>query len=142
VDTFIPIGGGPDGKSPVFVPKGTMVSYSLYTMHRLKRFYGENAEEFKPERWETLRPGWEYLPFNGGPRICLGRKFPFASRIYSSVLTHSVSEQFAITEASYATIRLVQEFKAIENRDDSPWMENLTLTCTTKNGTKVALTPA
>ena len=52
-----------------------MVSYSVNAMHRLKRFYGEDGEEFKPERWETLRPGWEYLPFNGGPRICLGRTF-------------------------------------------------------------------
>lgn len=43
-------------------------------MHRRKDFYGEDSDEFKPERWETLRPGWEYLPFNGGPRICIGRK--------------------------------------------------------------------
>ena len=49
------------------------MEWSLYTMHRRKDFYGEDAEEFKPERWETLRPGWEYLPFNGGPRICIGR---------------------------------------------------------------------
>ena len=43
-------------------------------MHRRKDYYGEDADEFKPERWEKLRPGWEYLPFNGGPRICLGRE--------------------------------------------------------------------
>lgn len=52
-----------------------MVSYSTYTIHRRKDLYGEDADEFKPERWEKLRPGWEYLPFNGGPRICLGREF-------------------------------------------------------------------
>ena len=34
-------------------------------MHRREDFYGPDALEFKPERWETLRPGWEYLPFNG-----------------------------------------------------------------------------
>jgi hypothetical protein len=47
-------------------------------MHRRKDYYGEDAEEFKPERWldnaETgqkgLRPGWEYLPFNGGASKC------------------------------------------------------------------------
>jgi len=142
VDTFIPLGGGPDGKSPVFVPKGTMVSYSVSAMHRLKRFYGEDAEEFRPERWETLRPGWEYLPFNGGPRICLGREFHLHQNIVCSELTGWVSEQFALTEASYATIRLMQEFRAIENRDPSSWAEALTLTCTSKNGTKVSLTPA
>jgi cytochrome P450 len=46
-------------------------------MHRRKDIYGEDANEFRPERWETLRPGWEFLPFNGGPRICIGREFFF-----------------------------------------------------------------
>ena len=73
VDTVLPKGGGDDGQSPLFVPKGQAVQWSLYSMHRRKDFYGDDAEEFKPERWETLRPGWEYLPFNGGPRICIGR---------------------------------------------------------------------
>ena len=80
VDTTIPLGGGPNGTSPVFVPKGTVVTWSVYAMHRRKDYYGPDAEEFKPERWlgeKSLRPGWEYLPFNGGPRICLGREcFP------------------------------------------------------------------
>ena len=73
-DTVLPRGGGPDGKSPLFVPKKRDVLFSTYAMHRSKELYGEDAEEFKPERWEQLRPGWEYLPFNGGPRICLGRE--------------------------------------------------------------------
>lgn len=76
-DTYIPVGGGKDGKSPVFIPKGSSVSWSLYTMHRRKDFYGPDAEEFKPERWlgeKGLRPGWEFLPFNGGPRVCIGRE--------------------------------------------------------------------
>ena len=79
VDTVLPVGGGEDGKSPVFVAKGQIVHWSLYTMHRRKDLYGEDAEDFKPERWldqgekKGLRVGWEYLPFNGGPRICIGR---------------------------------------------------------------------
>lgn len=50
-------------------------------MHRRKDLYGEDAELFKPERWldqedrKGLRVGWEFLPFNGGPRICIGRTF-------------------------------------------------------------------
>ena len=76
-DTTLPLGGGKDGKSPVFVPKGTVVNWSVYTMHRRKDFFGSDSEEFRPERWlgeKALRPGWEYLPFNGGARICLGRE--------------------------------------------------------------------
>lgn len=71
-DTVLPLGGGPDEKSPILVPKGTPVGYSVWSMHRRKDFYGEDALQYKPERWEKLRPGWEYLPFNGGPRICIG----------------------------------------------------------------------
>ncbi|KAK5008463.1 hypothetical protein LTR28_003935 [Elasticomyces elasticus] len=125
-DTILPLGGGPDGFSPVFCPKGQVVVWSLYTMHRRNDFYGEDAEEFRPERWlgeNGLRVGWEYLPFNGGPRVCLG-------------------QQLALTEASYATIRLMQEFQAIESRDpEDRWIEKLTLTCVGLNGAKVALTP-
>jgi cytochrome P450 len=73
-DTTLPRGGGEDGSSPIFVPKGRIVDYSVHVMHRLKELWGEDADEFKPERWQGRRPGWEYLPFNGGPRICLGRK--------------------------------------------------------------------
>ena len=79
-DTIVPVGGGEDGLSPFFVPKGMLVGWDVYTMHRRKDLFGEDAEIFRPERWldvngrKGLRPGWEYLPFNGGPRICLGRK--------------------------------------------------------------------
>ena len=122
-DTVLPLGGGPSGQAPLFVPKGTMVGYSPYTMHRRKDLYGPDADEYKPERWENLRPGWEYLPFNGGPRICLG-------------------QQYALTEAGYVTVRLVQEFAKMESRDPGPWEEGLTLTCCSLNGTRVGLTPA
>ena len=120
---MLPLGGGSDGKSPVHVEKGTLVLYNIYVMHRRKDLYGPDAEEFRPERWETLRPGWEYLPFNGGPRICPG-------------------QQYALTEAGYVTVRLLQEFKAIESRDPNGWEELVTFTTTSKNGTKVSLTPA
>lgn len=129
-DTTLPMGGGPDGKSPLFVRKGQLVAWSVWAMHRRKDYYGEDAAEFKPERWlddpvtgkKGLRVGWEYLPFNGGARICLG-------------------QQFALTEASYTTIRLLQTFKGIEPRDSRPWEEGLSLTLTSANGTLVALTP-
>lgn len=51
-------------------------------------------------------------------------------------------EQFALTEASYTTIRLMQEFKSLECRDPEPWGELLTITCASLNGTKVGLIPA
>lgn len=86
--TTLPKEGGPSGKSPILVKEGQAVGYCAYAMHRRKDLYGEDADYFRPERWETTlddnlskRIGWGYIPFNGGPRICLGRKFE--PRIYA-----------------------------------------------------------
>lgn len=64
-DTTLPVGGGPDGKSPVFINKGAMVEYSVYILHHRKDIWGPDADEFVPERWENRKVGWEYVPFNG-----------------------------------------------------------------------------
>lgn len=109
-DTTLPRGGGPDGESPIYIKKGQSVVYSTHVMHRRKDIWGPDAEEFKPERWANRRVGWEYIPFNGGPRICIG-------------------QQFALTEAGYVLVRLLQRFDQIEdvNADQKPrW--GLTLT--------------
>ena len=79
-DTILPLGGGPDETAPIFVSKGQLVVYNTYNLHRRRDIYGDDAEEFRPERWiddgeRALRPGWGYLPFNGGPRVCIGRKY-------------------------------------------------------------------
>ncbi|KAH0026621.1 cytochrome P450, partial [Aureobasidium melanogenum] len=122
-DTTIPRGGGTDGLSPIFIPKGTDVSYSVYVMHRRKDIWGEDADEFKPSRWTSKRPSWDYLPFNGGPRICIG-------------------QQFALTEASYVMVRLLQRFDKIEptgpTLDVEPKMR-LTLTCCPADGVWVKM---
>ena len=76
--TFIPRGGGPDGQSPVLIRKGFGIGFSPYHMHRSKNIYGEDANEFRPERWEGSKLkdiGFGFMPFHGGPRICLGSKF-------------------------------------------------------------------
>ena len=81
--TTLPTGGGPNASSPILVRKGEAVSYSVYAMHRRKDLYGADADKFRPERWDSslaegpdLRNiGWGYLPFNGGPRVCLGREY-------------------------------------------------------------------
>lgn len=75
-DTILPTGGGPDQLSPVSIRKGEVVMYSVYVMHRRKDLWGDDALDFRPERWqERTIPAWQYLPFSGGPRICLGQQF-------------------------------------------------------------------
>ena len=73
-DTTIPRGGGPDGLSKIFIRKDSEVNYSVHALHRRKDIWGPDADEFKPERWVGRKVGWDFLPFNGGPRICLGRE--------------------------------------------------------------------
>ncbi|KAE8355085.1 cytochrome P450 [Aspergillus coremiiformis] len=98
-DTSLPVGGGPDRKSPIFIPKGQVVLYSVYAMHRCTDLYGPDAHSFRPERWEEKgKRNWDYLPFNGGPRICLG-------------------QQYALTEASYTLVKLIQRFNTLECAD-------------------------
>ncbi|KAI9680716.1 MAG: hypothetical protein M1817_004156 [Caeruleum heppii] len=123
-DTTLPRGGGEDGQSPVFVRKGQVVEYSVHVMHHRKDLYGPDAEEFRPERWETIKPGWGFLPFNGGPRICIG-------------------QQFALTETSYVTVRLMQRFDALENHDPDPVPKHhLTLISCSATGVKIRMKEA
>lgn len=68
-----------------------MVAYNVYAMHRRTDLWGSDARVFRPERWEeNAKHGWEYLPFNGGPRICLGREF---SRHPTLIIRCIVSER-------------------------------------------------
>jgi len=130
--TTLPVGGGKDGKSPVLLRKGEAVGYAVYAMHRRKALYGEDAHSFRPERWEgdELKSiGWGYLPFNGGPRICMG-------------------QEFAILEASYTIARILQKFPTIEVPSNEPIVEvseekqTLTLVVSSGDGCRVLLKTA
>ncbi|EKM59239.1 uncharacterized protein PHACADRAFT_249541 [Phanerochaete carnosa HHB-10118-sp] len=98
-DTVLP-NSDPMGKS-WFVPAGASVSYSVHCMHRRKDYWGPDAEEFDPDRFlderlhKYLTPNpFIFLPFNAGPRICLG-------------------QQFAYNEMSFFLIKLLQTFESI-----------------------------
>ncbi|PGH13330.1 hypothetical protein AJ79_03747 [Helicocarpus griseus UAMH5409] len=84
-----PSGGGVDGSLPVLVRKEGIVVWPVWTMHRLAGEFGENPEEFYPERWEHLSkdaPG--YIPFRKGPRNCPGQHYAM------TVLTYIVARTF------------------------------------------------
>jgi cytochrome P450 len=59
--------------------KGDTVSVSAYALHRLEDQWGENAEEFRPERFSAEnskgRHPMAWLPFGVGPRNCIGSHF-------------------------------------------------------------------
>ena len=58
------------------VPAGERMFYSIYLTHRDPAVW-ENPEEFCPERFSHGRrtPPFSYVPFGGGPRVCIGAAF-------------------------------------------------------------------
>lgn len=61
-----------------YVPAGMEVTCHAYTLQRDKAFYGEDADEFVPERWmESEKRNFELeaaqFTFGMGPRVCIGR---------------------------------------------------------------------
>nr|XP_043634772.1 cytochrome P450 704C1-like [Erigeron canadensis] len=70
----------PDGFK---IKKGDGVGYIPYPMGRMTYIWGDDAEEFRPERWldvkGVFRPEspFKFTAFQGGPRICLGKEFAY-----------------------------------------------------------------
>ncbi len=60
------------------VPKGSLVTVNTYALQRDPRFF-DDPERFDPQRfargWEESIPRYAYLPFGGGPRVCIGNGF-------------------------------------------------------------------
>jgi cytochrome P450 len=73
------------------VPAGAMIQYSSWASHRLPDVFPEPLE-FRPERMEreakAKLPKGAYVPFGGGKRICIGKRFGYleAKVIASRVL--------------------------------------------------------
>ena len=69
-----------------FVPKGTKVIMSPWAINHNKQLWGDDAEDFNPDRW--MAPGqansggavsnYANLTFLHGPRSCIGQRFAVA----------------------------------------------------------------
>ncbi|KAH7519548.1 hypothetical protein FEM48_Zijuj08G0048700 [Ziziphus jujuba var. spinosa] len=81
----------PDGYR---VKKGDNVLFMAYAMGRMSYIWGEDAEEFRPERWLNngiFQPEspFKFVAFHAGPRTCLGKDFAFRQmKIVSIALLH------------------------------------------------------
>jgi cytochrome P450 len=79
------------------------------------------ADEFDPDRFlderlhKYLTPNpFIFVPFNAGPRICLGQQVnspPSSPSFHAGLIC--VSIQFAYNETSFFLIRLLQQFSAV-----------------------------
>jgi len=57
------------------LPAGTAVTPCIYLVHRRPSLYPEPSR-FLPDRFLTFKPApWEWLPFGGGLRRCIGAAF-------------------------------------------------------------------
>ncbi|CAG8643498.1 23491_t:CDS:2 [Cetraspora pellucida] len=60
------------------IPKDTIVTASIWKLHRSKQIWGQDVDEFIPERWFDLNPKIRndaYYPFGSGSRLCVGINF-------------------------------------------------------------------
>ncbi|KAK2005873.1 cytochrome P450 52A2 [Colletotrichum eremochloae] len=103
-DTSLPRGGGHDGNAQVGLAEGTTVIFSSHMLHMMPETY-DNAPAgsspphvYDPYRWDNWTPKpWTYIPFGGGPRLCLG-------------------QQLALTEMAFVVVRLLQRYSRLELR--------------------------
>jgi cytochrome P450 len=83
---------------------GTMAIVSFYAMHRDPQLWDDpltfDPDRFLPERSQG-RSRWQYLPFGGGPRSCVG-------------------DHFAMLEATLALATLIRTARIESLNDDFP----------------------
>ncbi|ONK79651.1 uncharacterized protein A4U43_C01F8540 [Asparagus officinalis] len=75
----------------IHIPKGTNMWVDVVGMHHDRSLWGDDVNEFRPERFEgNLHGGCKhrmgFLPFGFGGRICIGRNLTITE--YKIVLSH------------------------------------------------------
>jgi cytochrome P450 len=86
---------GSDGER-YSVPSGSLVVISPYSMHRHPQFW-EQPETFDPWRFSAdisaQQPRFAYLPFGGGPRLCIGDGF---ARVEAVLILATIAQRYRL----------------------------------------------
>ncbi|KAF8370580.1 hypothetical protein PRIPAC_77009, partial [Pristionchus pacificus] len=82
---------------------GDTIATDTWSMHMDKTVWGEDAEEFRPERWleSSDRPRAAFQSFGEGPRICLGMRL-------------------AYVEEKVALLKLLSRFRVEKTKNTNP----------------------
>ncbi|KAI3816242.1 hypothetical protein L1987_15935 [Smallanthus sonchifolius] len=77
------------------LPVGTLIQINALILHHDKDMWGEDVNEFKPDRFSegvsrVTKGHAAFLPFGGGPRICIGKNFAIleAKMALAMILQH------------------------------------------------------
>ncbi|KAG7382096.1 hypothetical protein PHYPSEUDO_005310 [Phytophthora pseudosyringae] len=96
--------------SGAFIEKGTVVVVSKYAAARRKNVWGEDAAEYRPERWFNEKTGEpknitppQFITFSTGPRKCIGMRLAMLEMktvmavLFSRFDIETVEDPFKIT---------------------------------------------
>jgi hypothetical protein len=90
------------------VPKGAQIAVVPWMTHRDKRWFGEDADKFRPERWDNdlakRLPRCAYYPFVDGPRICIGMHFAMMEAV---LVLATVASRYRLESAPGYTLKLI-----------------------------------
>jgi cytochrome P450 len=92
------------------IPAGSIISINSYVMHHSAKYFPE-PKQFIPERFSKEREGqiprYAYLPFGGGPRICIGNTF---AMMEARLLLATIAQSYRLTLDPGQTVVAEQMF--------------------------------